>query len=140
MLFQSNIGILGDDNQKKTTAKNSQTKTTLPDGCELAQKLSEAFESATGMVDQSVVPIFAEQEVQVQSPFSGPTDPFRDFFGDEFFKRFFGTPPQGEKQTVRSMGSGVIVSQDGYILTNNHVVQGADKLTVVMTDKKKYSA
>jgi serine protease Do len=109
-------------------------------GSEIALKLSEAFESAADKIDQCVVPIFAEQEVQTENPFASPTDPFRDFFGDDFFKRFFGTPQQGEKQTIRSMGSGVIVSKDGYILTNNHVVQGADKLTVVMADKKKYSA
>lgn len=109
-------------------------------GCEIADKLSEAFENAAEKVNESVVPIFAEQEVVVQSPFSSPGDPFRDFFGDDLFRRFFGTPEKGQKRTVRSMGSGVIVSKDGYILTNNHVVKGAEKLTVVMTDGKKYSA
>jgi serine protease Do len=132
-----------------TTAENSTTdrvKTpavsteNVSEGCEIAQKLSEAFESATEKINQSVVPIFAEQEVVVQNPFSSPTDPFRDFFGDDLFRKFFGTPGEGQKRTVRSMGSGVIVSKDGYILTNNHVVKGAEKLTVVMTDGKKYTA
>jgi serine protease Do len=64
----------------------------------------------------------------------------RDFFGDDFFRRFFGTPPQEQKRTVRSLGSGVIVSKDGHILTNNHVVAGASRLTVILGDRKKYAA
>jgi serine protease Do len=108
-------------------------------GYAVAEELSKAFEAATSEVDQSVVPIFAEQVVEVANPFSSPADPFRDFFGDDFFKRFFGTP-EGSKQTVRSLGSGVIVSSDGYILTNNHVVSGAEKLTVIVSDDKKYDA
>jgi serine protease Do len=109
------------------------------EGYAVAQQLSDAFEVATERVKQSVVPIFAEQVVQVASPFVSPEDPFRDFFGDDFFRRFFGTP-QGSKQTVRSLGSGVIVSSNGYILTNNHVVSRAEKLTVIVSDNKKYKA
>jgi serine protease Do len=130
----------GSSSESGTNQPIAQGKSGLFAGGDIANQLSEAFEAAAGKVDQCVVPIFAEQEVEVQSPFAGPADPFRDFFGDDFFKRFFGTSPQGEKQTVRSMGSGVIVSRDGYVLTNNHVVQGADKLTVILADKKKYSA
>ncbi len=108
-------------------------------GYVVAEQLSQAFEAAAGTVEQSVVPIFAEQVIEVRSPFASSVDPFRDFFGDDFFKRFFGTP-QGGKQTVRSLGSGVIVSSDGYILTNNHVVPRAGKLTVILSDDRKYEA
>ncbi len=120
----------------------SVSKSTTPSSARaLADQLSDLFESASDKVSPSVVPIFSEQEVKVSSPFGSPDDPFRDFFGDDFFKHFFGQIPQGDqKQTVRGLGSGVIVSSDGYILTNNHVVDGADKLTVVMSDQKKYSA
>jgi len=58
-------------------------------------------------------------------------DPFRDFFGDDFMERFFG--PQGDgpqSQTQRSLGSGFVVDKDGYILTNRHVIEGADKIQV----------
>ncbi len=108
----------------------------------LLDNVSAVFEQAVGKVSPSVVPVFAEETVVVQNPFTSPESPFRDFFGDDFFKRFFGTPPgQGEqKQTVHSLGSGVIVSKDGYILTNNHVVQGAEKLTIVLGDKNKVTA
>lgn len=108
---------------------------------ELMQQISDAFETASARVSSSVVPIFAEQVVQVQSPFGMPDDPFKDFFGEDFFKRFFGTPQeQEERRTVRSLGSGVIVTKDGYILTNNHVVEKAQKLSVVIGDKKTYQA
>ena len=102
---------------------------------ELADQLSGLFESASEAVGPSVVPIFAEQTADA----SGGNQ-MQQFFGDEFFHRFFNAPEQGWSQTVRSMGSGVIMSSDGYILTNNHVVSGAEKLTVVLDDGKRLDA
>jgi serine protease Do len=105
----------------------------------LIAQLSRAFEQAAARVSSSVVPIYAEQVVRVPGMTGLPDDAFRQFFGDDFFKRFFGQVPE-QKQIQRSLGSGVVVSQDGYILTNNHVVAGADKLTVYLADKKGYPA
>jgi serine protease Do len=104
--------------------------------------MSQAFESAAAKVSPSVVSIFAEQVVQAGGQQGLPDDPLRDFFGDQFFRRFFGDPSQGggQRRTVRGLGSGVIVSKDGLILTNNHVVDKADRLSVVIGDKKSYPA
>jgi serine protease Do len=66
------------------------------------------------------------------SPF--PNDQF-----DEFFNRFFGQQPQ-RKFKQRSLGSGFIISKDGYILTNNHVVEDADEVKVTLSDEKTYDA
>jgi serine protease Do len=107
---------------------------------ELMQEISQAFEGAANKVSGFVVPIFAEQIVQGDQGQGSPDDALRGFFGDDFLKRFFGFTPQPQKRTVHSLGSGVIVSGDGYILTNNHVVAGADKLTVILADEKKYDA
>ncbi|HVP89978.1 MAG TPA: Do family serine endopeptidase [Terriglobales bacterium] len=105
----------------------------------LMDQISGAFEAAAAKVSAFVVPIFAEQVVQASSQ-GLPDDPLRDFFGDDFFRRFFGAPFQGQKRTVHSLGSGVVVSPGGHILTNNHVVAGASKLTVILGDKKKFEA
>jgi Do/DeqQ family serine protease len=60
-------------------------------------------------------------------------------YGDDDFFRQFPMPPQGQRPpTERGMGSGVIVSSDGTILTNAHVVDGADKVTVLLNDNKSY--
>jgi serine protease Do len=72
----------------------------------------------------------------------GPPSPlfrdpfFREFFGDDFF-RFFGVP---REQVERSLGSGVIVTEDGYIITNNHVVSQATEVTVSLADKREFKA
>lgn len=65
-----------------------------------------------------------------------------EFFHDEWFKRFFGSPPnQFKKQEPQySAGSGCIVSQDGYILTNNHIVKDASNITVILNDGQEYVA
>ncbi len=105
-------------------------------GKELLKQFSLAFEQAAGKVNQSVVSIMSEQR---QS--NGISqDPFQGFFGDEFFGRFFGPNRQRESQPIRAMGSGVIVSRDGYILTNNHVVKDAQNIVVQLDNKKKYPA
>ncbi len=74
----------------------------------------------------------------VPHPF-GPRGPFRDFFGDDFFEKFFGQIPRERKQ--RSLGSGVIIDPGkGYILTNNHVVANADEIEVRLDDGKEFEA
>ncbi|MBN1546624.1 MAG: DegQ family serine endoprotease [Syntrophaceae bacterium] len=74
-----------------------------------------------------------------RSPFGnqGPFD--RYFGGEEFFERFFGDIPQREFQQ-KSLGSGFIISPDGYIFTNNHVVEQADKIRVKLSDGRDYEA
>lgn len=88
--------------------------------------------------------------VQNQGPIPGmpeldENDPFY-----EFFKRFFpprpGTPPRSprsgpqQEEVPRGLGSGFIISADGYILTNHHVVEGADEILVTLADKREFKA
>jgi len=73
----------------------------------------------------------------LRSPQGTPFD--RYFGGDEFFERFFGDIPQREHR-MRSLGSGFIISHDGYIFTNNHVIEQADQILVRLSDGKEYDA
>lgn len=66
-------------------------------------------------------------------------DPFRGLFGDDFQYFFHGPNPYSNQPQVAT-GSGVIVSEDGYIVTNNHVVNGADEIEVVLNNNKTYKA
>jgi len=83
-------------------------------------------------VTPGVVNIATESETPVQR------DPF---FDDPFFRRFFNVPDTPRTQRVRSLGSGVIVDAvHGYVLTNNHVIAKADKITVQLQDGRRFSA
>jgi serine protease Do len=65
-------------------------------------------------------------------------DAFKDFFGDR--NPFEQQRPQGRREKPQASGSGVIINSDGYIVTNNHVIQGAESLLVTLADKHTYKA
>ena len=71
--------------------------------------------------------------------FFGQQNPFRDFFGEDFFEKFFGDSPKKEFKQ-RSLGSGCIIDREGYIITNNHVIEKAQTIKVKLIDGKEYDA
>ncbi len=104
----------------------------------LLDALSDAFADVAEEVNPSVVTIFTTSVVK--APRQMPFQPFGDFFGDDFFKRFFQVPaPQGDI-IQQGLGSGVVVRSDGIIITNYHVVKGADEIKVRLYDGTDYDA
>jgi Do/DeqQ family serine protease len=81
-------------------------------------------------VAPAVVNVYAAKTVQNRNP----------LFEDPIFRRFFGAPGGGGSQVQRSLGSGVIVDGSGLIVTNNHVIEGADEMKVSLADKREFEA
>ena len=84
------------------------------------------------VVNVNTTQVIKGRGMRFHSPF-GEDDPF-----NEFFKRFFGDTPRQFKST--SLGSGFIINGDGYILTNNHVVQNATEISVKLSDGREFKA
>jgi serine protease Do len=89
-------------------------------------------EVSPAVVNISTTQVVRMGRPRIRSPF-GQQDPF-----DDFWNNFFGNVPREQKR--KSLGSGFIVSGDGYILTNNHVVEKADEVTVTLLDKDEFKA
>jgi Do/DeqQ family serine protease len=67
-------------------------------------------------------------------------NPFGDMFDDDFFNQFFGGGRMNIIPEQKASGSGVIISDDGFIVTNNHVIENADEITVTLNNKKTFKA
>jgi len=90
------------------------------------------------VVNISTTKIVKGPKVRVFRGF-GPFDEFKHFFGDDFFERFFGEIPRGEMKE-KSLGSGFVIDKEGYILTNQHVIEGAEEIKVKLSNGKTYDA
>jgi serine protease Do len=97
------------------------------------QYIPASFKNIAEKVRPSVVNISTVSIIRVSG--DSMYDPF---FNDELYRRFFGAPQRQLKR--QSLGSGFIVSRDGYILTNNHVVDKADEITVKLYNQQEYKA
>jgi serine protease Do len=111
---------------------------TNKNGAEYQQKNDEITNSRRNIITETVkkvspaiVGINVTQVVQYQ-------DPFGSMFNDPFFKQFFGN--QQYNQKVKSLGSGYLISSDGYIVTNDHVAGNASEITVTMTNGEQVAA
>lgn len=111
-----------------------------------AINFENAFIDVASKIGKAVVSISTEQTAKIGGAprirrYSFRRSPFGGDFNDDFFNRFFGQdffgnlPEREFKQ--RGLGSGVIIDKEGYILTNEHVVQGADKITVTLPDGRE---
>jgi len=101
----------------------------LPSLAGLVQKLKPS------VVNISTTSVIHQRGFSYKSPFGGgQNDPFEDFF-----KNFFGNLPEQEFRQ-RGLGSGFIMSEDGYIVTNNHVIDRAEDIDVILEDGEKYNA
>ena len=113
----------------------------LPDFAELAERAGPAVVNIRTTARLSAM---QGRGGAPQIPGLDENDPFY-----EFFRRFFPQPqpgqpqrpgPRGERQVPRGLGSGFIISADGYVMTNHHVVDGSEQITVTLADKREFSA
>jgi serine protease Do len=104
------------------------------DAVEFLTRTGQAMAEVAAAVKPAVVNISTVKTEQAGAPLS-------PFYDDPFFRKFFGDQSRSQKPKERkttSLGSGVIVSSDGYILTNNHVIRDADKIKVLLSDRREF--
>jgi serine protease Do len=139
------INSVSDDKTKKSDTNNvkESPKTLVNEtkAFEATRFVPENFSSLAEMVGPAVVNIRTVKTAK-------STNVFRNFnkgpFGeddpmDDFFNKFFNQDPQRQFKQ-RSLGSGFIIEKDGHIVTNNHVVENADKIKVILKDQKEFDA
>ncbi len=111
-------------------------KDVSPEAKDFLNKMSNYLAEVAEATKPSVVNISTTTMVRMKE------NPMGEFFNDPFFRRFFGEGPDHpalpKKFKSSALGSGVIVSKDGYILTNYHVVKNAEEIKVILNDKREF--
>ena len=95
-----------------------------------AAELRLSYAPIVQRVQPAVVNVYAAKVIQNHNP----------LLDDPIFRRFFGVPGQQGEQMQRSLGSGVMVDPSGLVVTNNHVIEGADQVKVSLSDKREFEA
>lgn len=107
-----------------------------PEARKFLNQMSDYLSEVAEVTKPSVVNISTTSTVTMKE------NPFGDLFNDPFFKRFFGDesehPGMPKKYKSSALGSGVIISKDGYILTNYHVIKNAEEIKVILYDKREF--
>ncbi len=102
-----------------------------------ASELKLSFAPIVKDVAPAVVNVYASRKVVQRRQIS-------PFFNDPFFRRFFGNPGQGQnrpqERVQSSLGSGVIISENGTVITNHHVIKDADEVRVALNDRREFDA
>lgn len=108
----------------------SVAKASTDDSTEILGRLGNAMAKIAEQVKPSIVNISTTRMIKAQR---------HPFFDDPFFRRFFGDDPfWQQRRKVTNLGSGVIATSDGFILTNNHVIEGAEDILVKLSNNKEY--
>ena len=139
------VGVtIGTDNPTFTSQTAiGQTGDNLHQDFEYLERANRAFIEVVNRAKPAVVQITTTRSVPIRQNAS-------DFFGEDLFEFWFGPrerrerggrdEPEESEEVQSGLGSGVIVSTDGYILTNNHVIEGAKNITVILPNGRKYKA
>lgn len=108
-------------------------------GLSVAKPISPDFVELAKRLNPTVVNIRTAKNIKPKQRVRRPQqqNPFGNNFLDDFFNRFFDEMPQQRPRREQSLGTGFIISEDGYILTNNHVVNGADEVVVKLSDGRE---
>ena len=122
--------------QNKSTAEHVYQNASYQDKSKLNDEINKSRKNILTETVKSVSPAVVGINVTEIRQYQ---DPFNSFFDDPFFRQFFGN--RGSySQKVKGLGSGFIITEDGYILTNDHVAGNATEVTVTMTNGKHYKA
>ena len=113
-----------------------QTSDNFNQDFEYLERANRAFIEVVNRAKPAVVQISTTRSVSTDNSQS----PFGFFRDDDFFEYWFSPREREREREVKGLGSGVIVNTDGYILTNNHVIEGAEDIVVVLPNGREYQA
>lgn len=132
------VGVVISSNLGWTPQGQAKVEPIPPKVTERLEYTEQAFVEIAKRVTPAVVNISTTKITKYYE-----RSPFYPFFEDPFFRRFFGDEffrnhERPKRRKEQSLGSGVVVSENGYIITNNHVIEGADEIKVTLYDKREF--